>query len=302
MAADCCPTPTRSLTLTPTPTPTPTRARVRTLSPMRGFTAGLGFGFGILNPPVNGGLQAADTGWARPSIAWENTGFGTGFDLFAELGIPFWAARESWIGMDFDFSAGYEMDLSYTNSLAFILENQTYIPVADNKPASPDGAVVYAAAAQEVSSWFIPGIKFTQELGGVGSLYAELDIPFNAAGREYPFSLIGLDFHIIMDTKLGFGLESCVKNAIKNTDGEAGFFDYLYLTPYYIFGPFYASFGVGIPTYKDGMDKAGLSLTPGIQYTIMNGLTASLTLLVNQLKRSLDPPAFGMSAGVNYSF
>ena len=298
VAVPACHLPVGSRTKTPTPSVTPTR--VRTLR--NGFTVGSEFGLGILNPPLDVDLLVRDTGWIRPSIAWQNNRFGGGLELSAEIGIPFWFMRHSWAGMDFDFSIGYERDLSLTNSLAFILESESYVTAVNDKATPLNVALNYADVEKVASSWLIPGIRFTQELRGLGTFYAEVDIPLYVAGEEDSFSLIGLDFNFTLNTDFGFGIEASIKNAIKNADGEASFFEYLYLTPSYIIGPVYASLGVGIPTYENGIDKAGFSLTPSVQYAISYDVTAYLTLLVSQLKLSLAPPAFGLSLGVLYSF
>jgi hypothetical protein len=267
-----------------------------------GFSAGLETGIGLLNPPLEGDVLAQDTGWIRPSIAWENNRVGGGLELSAAMGIPFWVTRKAWAGMDIDLSAGYELDLSFTNSLAFILENETFIPFADDKAAPLNVALDYADVESRASNWLIPGLRFTQELKGIGNFYAQLDFPLYLAGAEDPLSLIGLDFRLTLFTDAGFGIEVFIQNSIKNADGEASFCDYVYLTPSYGYGPFYGVFGVGIPAYKDGIDNEGFTLTPGVQYAIIDAVTVYTALIVSQLKPPWNPPAFGLNFGVVYSF
>ena len=287
---------------------TRTRRTIRTSSQMgsgsgaSGFTAGTHVGFGILNPPVGDALLMQDTGWIRPSIAWENRRLGAGFELSAELGVPFWVTREVWAGIDLDFSCGYEMDLSFTNSLAFILESETFIPVADANATPMNVALDYAFVEGQVSSWLIPSIRFTQELNPVGTLYAQAFIPLYVAGEGDAFSLLGLDFSFFLSTDWGVGMDVYIKSALKNADGEASFFNYVYLTPSYAIGSIYASLGIGIPSYENGMHEEGLSLIPQVQYFFRDNIMAYVMMLVNGLKPSWNPPAFGVGIGFTYRF
>ena len=296
MAADCCISRTRKSTRGPSSS--------RSLSPANGFTLGTEFGLGILNPPVADELLAQDTGWLRPSIAWQNNRFSGGLELSAALGFPFWVTRTAWAGIDLDVSVGYEWDINLTNSLAFTMESETFFPFAGDEVVLTNVALDYANAEdRKISSWLMPGIRFTHEFRGVGTLYAEAVVPICLAGAEGAFSLLGLDFYITLDTVSGFGIEASINNAILNAEGKASFFNYLFLIPSYSIGPVYASIGFGIPTFDGGMKEEGLLVTPRVEYSFLNGFMAYMFLTVNGIKfHKYAPPAFGLGVGLSYSF
>jgi hypothetical protein len=254
-----------------------------------GMTAGAEFGITDLD-------EAGDTAYLRPFFIYENDTLVDGLELYAEIGVPFWINPEFWMGVDLTLKGTYHLNLSAlppAGTLSIILESQTAMIAVDD---------TWAGALIDSASVLVPGIRYTHELDNL-SLYGQIDVPFllfSGTDGVDPFDFVGLDFTLGFFTDFGFGLELTIENWITWED-ESSFFDYVYVTPFYEAGPLYAEVSFAIPTFEDGFKTDGLSITPEVQYLIMDNLQAFLNFTISGIG-SDDGTGFGMGLGVMFSF
>jgi hypothetical protein len=218
----------------------------------------------------------------------------SGIEFDGQLGIPFWPADyEFWLGADLYVLFGYNIDLG-SGTLNFGIENWTYLPlVGDGKyiPVTTNGNPFDGdfASSYKTTSYLQVGAKYTHNLD-FGDIYFGVYMPFVLTGygwsevtRSYtigfvtytyttyeyvkydPFDLANLNFSIGVDGE-GWGVGVDITNYIKP---ETEFFQELGL-----FGSFDAtealSLGiyVWIPLFEDGIDYAGIGITPDFSFAI----------------------------------
>ena len=259
-----------------------------------GLTVGLEYGIKNLKE------DQADTMYLKPMFAYSNSSLVEGLDLYAEVAVPFWAKPDFWLGVDVDVAVGYNLGLTDTSTLGFIVESQTVIPAAKPIYHSSLGSSIFDVSYEDVTSGVIPGVKFTQGIG-FGDLYVQVDVPIWYAYKDLD-NPIGLDFTLGLDTEIGFGLKVKELNAIK-ADYFDGFAQYLEVTPSFTFDPIYFEVYVGIPLFEDGINSWGIWIEPWLEVSIppVNGLMAYASVPITNAGAD-DDLVVRLKLGVKYSF
>ena len=281
-----------------------------------GLTAGVEFGFDSLNKE---GVDAIDTAYLRPNIAYENNELAENVDLYLELGIPFWSNPEFWLGIDFTLDGGYTVQVSDAGSLRIGLNALLWIPAATDKDTftfgySPElqpykGPFGGMGGSEDPEMYLIPGVRYTHALDNM-SFFGEVNMPLYVLTQEGmdALDIIPLNILLGMNMDNGFGIEIEITNFIKDytPDQEVSFFDYVTITPSYENEKFYALVEVGIPTFDNGMDIAGLYLCPEFGYNVMDNFQIYAGLPISNVGSDKDKGGsdveFGLYVGAKYSF
>ncbi|MCL2793422.1 MAG: hypothetical protein FWD87_10060 [Spirochaetaceae bacterium] len=257
----------------------------------------VGLEFAIME--LNGEGDALDTAILRPMFIMKEA-FGN-FELYMEMGAPFWVQPEVWLGVDLSFWGIYNLDLTPEGTLGLILGGEMFAPVSPARPAyTTINALAYPTWPTEVSVWLIPGVKYTHLLNGI-SFFGQVNLPLILTYFGDALDWIGLDFILGLNMDNGFGITLEVGNWLKTPWEEAEFFDFVTIIPFFETGPLYAELEIGIPTFENGMDNFGLFLKPEVRYMVMNNLQAFVYLPIFGLGSEGDVTV-GLGAGVKFSF
>ena len=157
-----------------------------------GLTAGVEFGM----MELNGDGDTIDSGYVRPSIAYENNELVDNLDLFLEIGVPFWIKPEFWLGIDLNLDLGYNLAIGDAGKLRIGVQALAWIPGVEDFGFSPELEPHKGPAGPVVPSLGGLGdlLDILAGLGGLGLDDDDFDIDVPAAGGGGAMS--GPDFQM----------------------------------------------------------------------------------------------------------
>ena len=281
-----------------------------------GLTAGIEFGFMSLNPPGDG-VNAGDTMFIRPSIAYENNELIEGLELYGELGLFMHNFRNDF-GMEIDIwaRAGYGIDIGF----------ESYLGGGFRFDFTTLG--LFQEGDTHAHLILAPDIYFIHPLDGIGELYAVLELPMWMSSSDLLGFDMGLNFWVGWNSDFGLGVEfglagppmwgvekpgyhlggigSGINFGLQSgVDGGMG---WLKLKPSFTFEPVpdmdvYAHLGIYIPLFSDGMSREGMMILPRVEVGIpdVQGLTAFIDLPIFHIGADIRTQV-GFSLGARFSF
>ena len=256
-----------------------------------GLTAGLEFGIENLNKANEGDSRP----WIEPSISYYSNFLDGALDLNTKLGfyIGFTKYENESVpmGLYFDLGLTYSLYLSYASALSFTVENEIDKLMITNRPEDGSG----------INSTFLPAVNFGQDIDGIGNIYINLKFPIQYLTDYDKNADTTVNFNGILGWYSTFGLGLWIKEVyIMRPDkySESGHYA-IGAFASYGYGPFYAQAEASI--YKD-FDAYGMTLTPQIQFNIIDGLYFWVKCALEKLGSSQYDTAASPGIGISYSF
>jgi len=224
-----------------------------------GLSVGMEFGIGNVNK-ANDGERLP---YLMPMLIYENSFFDDTLDIYAELDYTFGFTKEPNDNGDdvypqslySDLMIGYNLSLSDTSTLSFILEHETDEIIISSKHEG----------VNTLTGIFTPAIKFNQELES-GDLFFKIGAPITYIQYDKDADkTVGLDFTVGWNSSFGLGLEAKVCTLIVPRD-DAGYTGVETIISYEA-EPIYIEVETIIP--KE-IDNEGVTVTPEFDYSVKN--------------------------------
>ena len=265
-----------------------------------GLTTILEFGIWDVNKPNvpnddKTDLEPSDPApYIMPGIAYGTSFLDGALDLYTELDYYIGLNKpndEDKISQELyhDLFLGYNLSLTDSSTLSFLLENELDLIFAPEK---------------EYYGIFRPGVCFNQNIESAGDFFAQIDLPigyFDDWGEST--TPVGLDFAVGWGSNFGLGLKAKMFFLLAPSDYDTGYTG-IDLTASFEKGPVFGQVQVRIAKDKDGtssfMDgsslKAGVAIIPSIQYSFDMGLSIYANCAVGSIGSTGDvrvSPAIG---------
>jgi hypothetical protein len=213
--------------------------------------------------------------YLMPMIIYEQPFLDDALDIYAELDYTFGFAEELEQSLYLDLMVGYNLGLSESSMLSFILQNKF------------DEITIHNG---DLAGIFTPAIGFNQELN-FGDIFAAAGLPVYYNNNEDSDTELGLNFTLGWESSFGLGLEFTVLTMI-----SGGFkYDSLEVIARFETDPIYIEVIAEIPSDLD----YGITITPLIEYAIGN---FSLYTKCEFAGLGAEKISFSPALGIKYSF
>lgn len=284
-----------------------------------GLTVGLEFGIENANEGKGKDEDDADRNpYLLPNIMYENSFLDGALDLSAYLDYKFGFSKQPTTldGDDkiqqtlyFDFFVGYNLGLTDSSTLSFLVENELEFYFAP-KYFDDDTLKFYNDISDNIWGVVRPGILFNQNVENAGDFYGQVDVPIMYLwGDPTDDTAVGLDITAGWGSTFGLGFKAKVHLLVAPSGYDEIGFTGIDLTASFTKDAISAGVELRIPkemntasSYIDGSSlKSSVAIIPSFSYSFDFGLGIYANCAIGNIGGSGDvkvTPAIG----VTYSF